>query len=309
MRIPVRRALSLLIGWSLLSGCAQQPTTPVAAATTSTTVEPMDGAWQRHLQEGDLAQRAGRSEEALLHYFLAEKGLTALSTMPTGFAGDEILWRIALVHEAAGRWLEASEAWDLAARRTDRGGENLNRLGWARLKLRHHAFARDAFAAALVHDANHIRARLGMAMSFEALGEWGLAAQYLEEVLNLEPQLPMARLARARVALQQGDLPTARQHLRTQLAQGAPAETYGLLGDVLARQGDYAKALQAYIKHWPLHESLARLGREAMRAQDYSRAIRYFERAAEESPAYREELYKQRAVAEEMLQARRAVQP
>lgn len=307
--MSVQRTLCLIVGSALLLGCAQQPTVPVAETATNTKAERESGRLQRHLFEGDTAQRAGRLEDALMHYLLAEQILTSAAGYPPGLMGDEVLWRIAFVHEAAGRWLEASEAWDRAARRADRGGENLNRLGWARLKLEQHVPAREAFAAALVHDARHIRARLGMALTCEALGEWGLAAQYLEEVLQLEPRLPTARLARARVALRQGDLTTARAHLRTQLAEGAPAETYGLLGDVLAHQGDYAKALQAYVKHLPLHESWARLGRQAMQTRDYLRAIHYFERAAKESPAYREEWQKQRAVAEELLQARQAVQP
>jgi tetratricopeptide (TPR) repeat protein len=294
-------ALTVLCG--LLTGCAQQPR--VAPAEGSAEVSSPAGVarWQQHLLDGDAAHRAGRMEDALLHYLLAEQIVSTLVERPLGMQGDEVLWRIALMHEAAQRWPEASETWALAARRADRRGENLQRLGWARLRLQQFTAAREAFSAALTHDASHIQARLGLALASEALGEWALAAQHLDEVLHLDPQQPTAQLARIRVALRQADLPAAKQGLRILLRQGAPQETYALLGDVLAREGDYAKALQAYVKHFPLHESWARLARQAMQQQDYARAIRYFEQAAKESPTHLEELHKQRAVAKEWQQS------
>lgn len=299
MRIINSKVLFAGLAVCALAACAQQPVVNHHAPSGEPTQSSEFARWQRHVFEGDAAHRAGRAEDALLHYVLAEQLLSESDERPTDWSGDELLWRIAVLHEAAGRWTEAAEVWTLAARRTDRRGENLQRLGWARLQLRQHAAAKDAFAAALIHNVSHVQARLGVALVSEALGEWALAAQHLDEVLHIDPTLQTARVARVRVALRQDDLTAARLGLRALLRDGAPPETYALLGDTLARERDYAKALQAYVKVLPLHESWARLAREAMQLKDYSRAIRYLEQAAKESPTYLDELQKQRAVAEE----------
>lgn len=270
------------------------------------------------LGQGDAAAGAGRYEEAMRHYLLAEQSLVTRTTFPEGFVGDEVLWRIALIHEAQHRWQAAHDAWALAARRADRKGENLQRLGWARLQLGQYLSAREAFNSALIHDVAHTRARLGLALANEALGEWSVAIQHLEEVLHREPALEQARLARARIALKQGDLVVAKAELRlafqahtqihsasnngdgiTDAADPIP-ERYVLLGELLAREGDYGSALQVYAKYLPLHAAFSNLGQIAMRERDYALAMRYFEQAIKESPQYRENLNKQLAVAQEL---------
>jgi tetratricopeptide (TPR) repeat protein len=316
--VPLLLVPLLLVGCT--TGAAVRQTTSERLDTTQDSVELISLERLRTLlREGDTAAGAGRSEEAMRHYLLAEQLLATGSTVPEGFLGDEVLWRIALIHEAQHRWQAAHDTWVLATSRADRDGENLQRLGWSRLQLRQYMAAREAFNAALIHDAVHLQARLGLALANEGLGEWSLAIQHLEEVLHQEPALQQARLARARIALRQGDLVVAKAQLRLALqtstqthsvsnngiteASDRIPERYALLGELLAREDDYGSALQVYAKYLPLHEAFSRLGRIAMRERDYVLAIRYFEQAVKESPSYREELSKQLAVAQELQRA------
>ena len=320
--VPLLLVPLLLVGCT--TGAAVRHTTSERLDATEQSVELISLERLRALLgQGDAAAGAGRSEEAMRYYLLAEQLLaTAFATgalFPEGFLGDEVLWRIALIHEAQHRWQAAHDTWVVAASRADRDGENLQRLGWSRLQLRQYMAAREAFNAALIHDAVHLQARLGLALANEGLGEWSLAIQHLEEVLHQEPALQQARLARARIALRQGDLVVAKAQLRLALqtstqthsvsnngiteASDRIPERYALLGELLAREDDYGSALQVYAKYLPLHEAFSRLGRIAMRERDYVLAIRYFEQAVKESPSYREDLSKQLAVAQELQRA------
>lgn len=289
---------------------------PSAAVADITEIERL----RALLRQGDSATRAGRPEEAMRFYLLAEQFMTRAPAYPEGFVGDEVLWRIALLHQAQQRWNAAHEAWTLAAERVDRNGENLQRLGWARLQLRQHLAAREAFKKALIHDATHLPARFGLALACEALGEWTLAVQYLDEVLHQEPALVQARLARARIAMRQGDLAIATAQLRLALRSSPPLyifpgdaghdkdsvaadmvrRTYALIAELQVHEGDYASALEIYGKYLPLHEAFARLGAQAMQQRDYDVAIHYLEKAAKESPRYQTDFHKQLALAEEL---------
>jgi tetratricopeptide (TPR) repeat protein len=317
--VPLLLVPLLLVGCT--TGAAVRHTTSERLDATEQSVELISLERLRALLgQGDAAAGAGRSEEAMRYYLLAEQLLaTAFATgapFPEGFLGDEVLWRIALIHEAQHRWQAAHDTWVLAASRADRDGENLQRLGWSRLQLRQYMAAREAFNAALIHDADHLQARLGLALANEGLGEWSLAIQHLEEVLHREPALQQARLARARIALRQDDLVVAKAELRlafqahtqtqsaSQIGIRAALDTiperYTLLGELLAREGDYGSALKVYVKYLPLHAAFSNLGQIAMRERDYALAMRYFEQAIKESPQYREQLNKQFAVAQEL---------
>jgi tetratricopeptide (TPR) repeat protein len=68
---------------------------------------------------------------------------------------------------------------------------------------------------------------------------------------------------------EQGDAARAANELAAALSLGPRAETWFVLGDLIARQGDYPGGLEAYLKHLAPHEAYQRLGEQALRLGDY----------------------------------------
>jgi tetratricopeptide (TPR) repeat protein len=152
---------------------------------------------------------------------------------------------------------------------------------------------------------------MGLGLAAEQRGDASAARLHYDEALALKPDSPelLAYSARADVAL--GRLASAREQA-TRSYTAAPSTVARLvLGDVMARDGDYAAALEAYQPALAVAPAYQRLGEQAMVRGDLAAAVGFFESAAREAPGYSEEAHQRLAVARERLASatRRAGEP
>jgi len=250
------------------------------------------------LARGDAAWRSGRSDDALYAYLRAQQ-LEPTSDVP---------WlRVAALHESLGHPDLALRAWQMAALRNERNGLTRERLGYAWLQQGELGRAEVEFTRTLQLDAKAWRAAMGLGLVAERRLDVATARLRYDQALVLQQQDAELLTSSARVALEQGDTARAANELAAALSLGPRAETWLVLGDLIARQGDYPGGLEAYLKHLAPHEAYQRLGEQALRLGDYARAVWYFERAAVASPIWFERAHKSLVVARErwMEQQRR----
>lgn len=254
--------------------------------------------FEAELARGDAAWRSGRSDDALYAYLRAQQ------LEPS----SDVTWlRIGALHESLGHPDLAIRAWQMAALRNERNGLTRERLGFAWLKQGELGRAEAEFARTLQLDAKAWRAAMGLGLVAEGRLDAVTARLRYDQALALQPQDVELLTNSARISLEQGDPSRASNELAAALALGPRAETWLVLGDLIARQGDYPSGLEAYLKHLAPHEAYQRLGEQALRVGDYARAVWYFERAAAASPIWFERAHKSLVVARErwMEQQRR----
>lgn len=295
-----RRTLALtglLAPW-LLVGCATSAATTATGGASATGERTMQGAAapasarDLALRRGDAAWRAGRPEEALRRY------LEAAEADP---ASDLPLLRISMLHETLGRLDLAIRASQLAAQRDLRNGLAPQRLGFLWLRAGDAERAAQAFTQALQLDPGLWASCMGLGLAAEQRSDMASARLHYDEALALRPDAAELLAYSARVDLALGDTARARAQVLASLA-AAPSNTGRLVhGDVLARSGAYADALEAYLAVLDTAEAYRRLGEQAMARRDHRAAIDFFESALRASPVHSEAVSKRLAVARERL--------
>lgn len=312
--LPARASALLLTLLALAAGgCASVSTSSTSttmSTTTSTKTSAAKSAPQTAakttaaaaLARGDAALRAGRAEEALREY---------LDAAQADLMDDTALLRIAMLHEVSGRLDLAIRALQLADRRDPRKGLTAQRTGFLWLRLGRDERAAREFTRALQLDPGLWASCMGLGLAAEQRGDASAARLHYDEALALKPDSPelLAYSARADVAL--GRLASAREQA-TRSYTAAPSTVARLvLGDVMARDGDYAAALEAYQPALAVAPAYQRLGEQAMVRGDLAAAVGFFESAAREAPGYSEEAHQRLAVARERLASatRRAGEP
>lgn len=118
------------------------------------------------------------------------------------------------------------------------------RVRWGHLYIDSHqqVEAGDLFQEALALDENHVAAQLGMATVLASRFE-GKAVELAQEALKLKPEQAEGYLLLGRMALEEGDLATAREHLEKGLEQAlnlglAPLEAHALLASLEMLEGE-----------------------------------------------------------------------
>jgi tetratricopeptide (TPR) repeat protein len=281
----------------LLGGCASTST-----STTSTTASaPRKAAAAADtasaaaaLARGDAAWRSGRPEEALRAY---------LDSAQLDPADDAALLRIGMLQEVVGRLDLAVRALQLAERRDPRKGLTAQRLGFLWLQLGRDERAAQDFTRALQLDPALWASCMGLGLAAEQRGDAAAARLHYDEALALRPESPelLAYSARADVAL--GRLAQAREQAGRSFAAAPSTVARLALGDVMARERDYAGALEAYHPALELAPAYQRLGEQAMAGGDLDAAVGFFESATRASPVHSEQAHQRLAVARERLAA------
>lgn len=270
-----------------LVGCSTPPRPnpgglpPPRAAGTSVEAE---------LARGDAAWRSGKTDVALYAYLRAQQ------IAPK----DDVPWlRIGALHESLGHSQLAIRAWQMAALRNERNGLTRQRLGYGWLREGELARAEFEFTHAWQLDPHAWRAAMGLGLVAEQRAELSAAREHYDAALAVQSADAELLTYSARLALAQDDLQRTELELAAAFVAGAQPETWLVLGDLIVRRGDYPGGFEAYLKQLSQPEAYHRLGDQALRVADYSRAVWYFERAAAASPVWFERAHKSLAVARE----------
>ena len=206
-----------------------------------------------------------------------------------------------MLHETLGRLDLAIRASQWAARRDPRNGLASQRLGFLFLRTGDAERAAQAFTQALQLDAGLWASCMGLGLAAEQRGDTASARLHYDEALALRPDSAELLAYSARVDLALGDAVRARTQVLASLAT-APSTTGRLVhGDVLARSGAYADALEAYLAVLDTAEAYRRLGEQAMTRRDHRAAVDFLESALRASPVHSEAVSKRLAVARERL--------
>ena len=305
------RILPVLVSGALLAGCAgapesapqaesvviekpKQPATPVPAPVVT---------YEVALQRGDQAWKSGELDKALMNYVQAAS-LDRKSALP--------LLRMASIHEQRKEWPLARQAFEEALKRSPDNAAAQERYGFLLLREGTLDKSDQAFNAALKIDANRGRAVMGLGLAAQRRRDFDAARTHFDAALGLRPNDPELLTYSAELWLQTGGYAQGLGDVRRSLEFADVGATRMLLGDLLARSGDYAGALEAFLASMDEPRAYLRLGEEAMRSRDYERAVRYFRQCQDASPTYNELAAKRLAVARERLaeaQVSRALPP
>lgn len=284
---------------ALLGGCASVSTASTSSTTAAAPAAAARGAAASAaataaIARGDAEWRAGRVEDALREYLDAAQ----LDT-----AADEALLRISMLHETTGRLDLAARALQLAAQRDPRDGLTAQRLGFVWLRLGRDERAAQEFTRALQLDPQLWASCMGLGLAAEQRGDAQAARLHYDEALALQPSSSELLAYSARADLALGRLGPAREQA-TRSFKAAPSPVARLvLGDVMAREGDYAGALEAYHPLLETGPAYQRLGEQAMARGDHAAAVGFLESAVRESPDWSETAHQRLAVARERLAA------
>lgn len=243
------------------------------------------------LAQGDIAARDGRVDEAFHLYLVAER---------LDSKDDQALIRAGNLHRTLGNSDVAEKAWRLAIERNPENGVVHESLGFLMLEGGRYAEAFESFAAALKWSPQSRRAAIGMGLASEKRSDFPRALQIYEGALTAEPDSVELRTYRARALMNLGRFTEAKEVISAIVDEPMPV-TWIVRGDLFAIDGEYAGALGAYLKTLSEPWAYQRLGEHALRRKDYERAMRYFRRAAESSPAFFEDADRGIAIAREHL--------
>lgn len=278
----------------MLAGCASVSTTSTSSTTAGAATAAQRAEVAAALARGDAAWRAGRPDEALRAY------LDAAQADP---ADDTALLRIGMLQEVAGRLDLATRALQLAEQRDPRNGLTAQRLGFLWLRLGRDERAAKDFTRALRLDPQLWASCMGLGLAAEQRGDAAAARLHYDEALALRPDSPELLAYSARADLALGRIVQAREQASRSFAAAPSTAARLVLGDVAARDGDYAGALEAYQPVIALAAAFQRLGEQAMARGDLPAAVGFFESATRETPVYSEEAHQRLAVARERLAA------
>lgn len=275
---------------ALLAGCATAPAekpaeSPVTAVLAETNYDHL-------IQLGDAAYRAGDFDLALFNYVKAAKADES-AELP--------YLRMAVVHDERKDQVQLRQALQEALARNPRNAAAHEHLGFAHLRLGDPEAASASFTEAAGLDEKRWRAVMGLGLAAMARSDLWAARLHFDTARRMQPRSAELLAYSAELHLRAGTYDKGVEDARASLEITPTPSAWIVLGDLLVRSGDYPGGFEAYMSALKEPAAYQRLGEEAMRAQDYERALRYFSQAAAASPTYDEHVQKRIAVARERL--------
>lgn len=270
----------------------------LVACTSTPTVRttPTDPSLQiaRLLEQGDVAAKGGQIDLAFQLYLSAER---------LDPKDERALVRAGNLHRMLGKRETAERAWELALERNTKNAPARESLGFLFLETGRYDEAAESFETVLEIDPKAKRAAIGLGLACEKRLDFARALQIYEEALQTDPESIELRTYRARSLMGLGRFAEARSLIISIVNEPLPV-TWIVRGDLFAIEGEYAAALGAYLETLAAPWAYQRLGEHALRRQEYERAMRYFQQAAEASPDFFEDADRGLAVAREHLHSR-----
>jgi len=287
-------AASCLLSALVFSGCASTPAakaeTPKQESENGNEIE--DRTFDEAMKRGDLAYRGGDVERALFHYSQAAR-LDQTADLP--------LLRIAGIHESRSQPALVRQALEPALSRAPSNAAIHEHLGYALLALNDVDAAAVRFTESVYLDATRWRSVAGLGQVALRRNDLALARRQYDIAMALNPGSAELLASSAELNLRAGKLKAGIRDARGALEKAPSPATQLVLGDLLARSGDFAGGLEAYLVATDEPTAYQRLAEEAMRATDYERALRYFQQAATASPTFNETAAKRMVVARERI--------
>jgi tetratricopeptide (TPR) repeat protein len=286
----------------LLAGCATPPAKPAPAQATAastpgekgqTSAPPDSKAAAAAVQKGDEAFQAQDFDRAIYNYIQAlEKSPKDATTLA----------KIGTIEDARGNAPLAEKAFDMAHAADPQDSRIAERL--ARLYLRDGKTdnAAEIYLAVLSRDPNRTRALDGMGEVCVARNGFDEAVHYFDRALASEkPDRAAVLTHRGYAKVRLNDLVGAEADFRAALTVESRDDTWRYLGDLLARRGDNANALESLLHVMDTAQAYNEIGIMLMSASKFQDAKEYFSKAIKASPSYFEEAQKNLAVADEHL--------
>jgi tetratricopeptide (TPR) repeat protein len=228
------------------------------------------------LAQASVAAREGKLEYAF--YLL----LNAETLDP---ADDRALIRAAALHQSLGNREMAIKALQMALARNPSNGDVQEGLGYLLLETGKYNEAADAFDQAVVLTPKNTQAMIGLGLACEKLNDNERALRIYEQALSGSPSAAELTTYRARALMNLGRYGEARAVIAA-VTTGPIKATWVVRGDLSAIDGDYAAALDAYLKVLSEHWAYQRLGEHALRKEELNSALRFFRLAAATSPRF-----------------------
>lgn len=287
----------------MLSGCAAAPTKSANGASVPPTGQtgqnpaPTDEkAYTAAIQKGDEAFQAQDFDRAIYHY------VQALEKSPKD---AKTLAKIGAIEDARGNAELAEKAFALAHAADPEDPRIAERL--ARLYLRDGKIddGAEILRAVLARDATRTRALDGMGEVSVAHSAFDEAVQYFDRALAADkPDRAAVLTHRGYAKVRLNDLPGAEADFRAALAvDESRTDARRYLGDLLARRGDSADALETLLHVMDTAQAYNEIGIMLMSASKFQDAKEYFSKAIKAAPSYFEEAQKNLAVADEHLRS------
>jgi len=285
-----------------LSGCASSPAASAGGSTAATKADkqkaPASGvhdpkSFAEAVQRGDAAWQQQDFDRAVYYYVLAmNKSPHDASTLA----------KIGAIEDFRGNAVLAEKAFEMAHEADPQEPRVAARL--ARLYLRSGKVdsASDLYAQVLAHDPNRSRALDGMGEVCVARSDFAGAIRYFDQALQGDnPDTAAVLTNRGYAKLRMDDLTGAEADFRAALA-GAPREdAWRYLGDLQARRGDTAEALESLLNVMDTGQAYNEIGVVFMSVKNYQDARDYFTKSIRASAAWSDEAQKNLAVADEHL--------
>ena len=280
-----------LAGLTFIAGCATPiANAPAEASAVEEALAPKD--FDAAMAQGDDAYRARDPDRAQFAYLQAMK-LDPQSALP--------YLRMAAIYDSRKANFQLEQALREALQREPTNAAAHERLGFTMLKLDDSAAAVAEFTQATRLDETRWRAVMGLGLAAIAIGDLRAARTHVDAAIRMQPRSAELLSYSADLHLRSGSLEPGLRDARAALAITPNQITQLILGDLLARQGDYPGGLEAYLASVSEPQAYQRLAEQAMIAKDFRRALRYFQQSADGSAAYSEQIQKRMAVARERL--------
>ncbi len=274
---------------------ANRPATPAAANPKSQPPAAAQDAkaHDEAVERGDAAWQAQDYDRAIYYY------VQAMNKSPKDAA---TLAKMGAIEDARGNAVLAERAFAMAHDADPDEPRIAERL--ARLYLRDGKIdnAAEIYTQVLARDPTRPRALDGMGEVCVARSDFAQAISYFDRALQAEkPDSAAVLTHRGYARVRTNDLAGAEADLRAALAISPLDDAWRYLGDLQARRGDTAAALESLLHVMDTAQAYNEIGVMLMGANNYQAAKDYFTKAIKASPAWFEEAQKNLAVADEHL--------
>ena len=228
------------------------------------------------LARGDAAWRKGDLDLAVYMYV---QSLAYDATDP------EPLLRIGAIHERRGNKALAERAFEMALKLDPDNPAINERLGLLHLQAGRIA-AVPLLEHAIAKDPSRWQSHNGLGIAADRNKDFAAAIAHYDAALALEPRATITMNNRGYSRYLAGDFAGAEADFRLALQMSPLAGTWTNLGRAQARQGNYADALESFLKERDAAQAYNLLGEVAMESADFVAARSYFSQAISASPRY-----------------------
>lgn len=280
-------AVTLLCAYVLISaGCASQPSAPASnIAEQDFRDADLDVIFATEFPVTSKADALKRAQTSLEEGDF-DKGLyfyvKALNYEPDDAA---LLYRIGRIHEYSGNAEMATRAYTLALGSDPDFVPALENRGLLLLANNENSRAQQDLVRAVVMDATAWRAQNGLGLLADRAGNHEEAIAHYSAALDVRPGVAEILNNRGYSRMLAGKSSSAKADLRQSAALGYQ-KAWINLGALLARNGEYSKAVEALKEVLDEPESLNRAAEVAIENGDRDVAQRLLEKAIEQSPVY-----------------------